>query len=517
MRFLFILVISNCVFFRALAQEPLERIRVNVQNAQSWAIEWQNEGLDVLEGSVRSESLELIVTPSTRSELERAGFFLESLEFGRAGAVPTGYLDLNQINAALAAAAMNFPTLCQVVNLTQEFGAPSTAEGRDIFAVKISDSVDLDEDEPVFLLVSDHHAREIVTPVIALHVMDQLLNLYGVDTNVTRYVNSHEIWIAPVWNPDGYNYVFTGDNLWRKNRRVFAQGTGVDINRNYNFGWDSACGGSSLVGSETYRGPSAGSEAETELMELFSSNRQFSKVLDFHSSGRETLFAYQQSCNLHVHQGYWQSGALALSQAGGYGTSVRGPSANGEHYHWQMWAYGNYAFLMETHTEFQPSFASAQAEAAQLWPAVALLLDQEPPLWGHVRDSQTGDPIVADISNLTDPALNGELQQSNFRFGRYQIWVPDGSYDFRFSADGYQSQTVQVTLVNGTPLQREIFMGPICVGDFGTSIGLDVADGSQIVNAFGQNGGPEDLDSSGLVDLTDLALWLEAWPGSCLD
>ena len=36
-------------------------------------------------------------------------------------------------------------------------------------------------------------------------------------------VDGNEIWIAPVWNPDGYEYVFTTqDNLWRKNRRVFG-------------------------------------------------------------------------------------------------------------------------------------------------------------------------------------------------------------------------------------------------------------------------------------------------------
>jgi hypothetical protein len=42
----------------------------------------------------------------------------------------------------------------------------------------------LEEDEPAAMLVSLHHAREIVTPLIALHAIDQLVDGYGVDPDI---------------------------------------------------------------------------------------------------------------------------------------------------------------------------------------------------------------------------------------------------------------------------------------------------------------------------------------------
>src|SRR5262249_39437001 len=143
------------------------------------------------------------------------------------------------------------------------------------------------------LIVACHHAREINTPVVALDAIDRLLNGYGVDPEVTTLVNRYEIWVAPVWNPDGYNYVFTTDNLWRKNRRNNGGGAfGVDQNRNYPFGWTAACSGSTSPSSDTYKGPSASSEPETQTMTALSNDRNFDKVIDFHSYGRDLLYAY---------------------------------------------------------------------------------------------------------------------------------------------------------------------------------------------------------------------------------
>lgn len=45
--------------------------------------------------------------------------------------------------------------------------------------LKISDNVGEDEDEPNILINSEHHAREVVTPVIALYIIDQLTENYS--------------------------------------------------------------------------------------------------------------------------------------------------------------------------------------------------------------------------------------------------------------------------------------------------------------------------------------------------
>jgi len=262
--------------------------------------------------------------------------------------------------------ATNHPEICQLVDLTQTYGTAPTVEGRHLYALKISDNVLLDEDEPAFLMVSNHHAREIVTPVLALHAIDQLVLNYGSDPSITSIVNANEIWIAPVWNPDGYSYVFNTDNMWRKNRRVFPDGIGVDQNRNYPQGWYSPCSGNLDPSSDIYKGPSPASEAETQTMIAWSMDRQFAKVLDYHSSGREVLHGY--ACWDHPFNDYLEAKAIALSTAAGYEGDHRPPTADGEHYQWQFGKMGALAFLMETHTSFQPTYAEALAEAALVWP-----------------------------------------------------------------------------------------------------------------------------------------------------
>ncbi|HED66790.1 MAG TPA: hypothetical protein ENJ09_14695, partial [Planctomycetes bacterium] len=405
--------------------QVLQRVSIRTPNAPQIAHQLQSDGYDVLEGSIEKGSFQLVVSPESMTELMALGFRPRVLETGRPfyeieaermrdaegaspDAPPAGYPDLANVIAQMQTAAANFPSICQFVDLTATYGMPKTFGNRSLYAVKISDNVNVDEDEQAVLIVSAHHCRETVTPVTALHAMDQFTQLYGVDPMITNLVDTHEIWIAPVWNPDGYNYVWVGNNLWRKNRHAFANGIGVDLNRNYDFGWSAPCRGSSNVSSETYRGPSPASEVETQTMKVWSEDVRFSKVLDFHSFGRETLWEY--GCDPHPLSNYLQNEAISLSQAAGYGSKNRPPSADGEHFEWQLNAYGAYSFLMEISTAFQPPFSSAQAEAAQVFPAIVQLINQPVPISGHVTDALTGLPVEATI---TTRGLNFQRSEVN--------------------------------------------------------------------------------------------------------
>jgi hypothetical protein len=137
---------------------------------------------------------------------------------------PNTYLDVTGLKVRMDEIAAAYPAIAKVVDITATYATPPTAQGRHLYALKISDNVDVDEDEPAMLIVANFHAREIGTPVIALTAADRLTAGYETDPAIQAAVNSHEIWIAPTWNPDGYNHVFTTDNMWRKNRRVFSNG-----------------------------------------------------------------------------------------------------------------------------------------------------------------------------------------------------------------------------------------------------------------------------------------------------
>jgi hypothetical protein len=141
-------------------------------------------------------------------------------------------------------------------------------EGRPILAVKIGPRSDA-ASRPNVLFVATHHAREWAATEMALRLITRLAT--GTDARTDSLVNQRDIWVVPVVNPDGYQYTFTTDRLWRKNRRPMGGGAvGVDLNRNHSVNWGLDDSGSSPnPSSEIYRGPSAASEPEVSALQQF--------------------------------------------------------------------------------------------------------------------------------------------------------------------------------------------------------------------------------------------------------
>jgi hypothetical protein len=513
-----------------LADETLLRVRIDTPGARKIAEQFEHGGFDVIEGSVSDKSLEIVASERSYVALSRMGLSMTTIEKGRPyeqvqaeqqadGGVPTGYPNLAAINAQMNNRASLFPNLCKVVNLTSTYGTPLTANGRSIFGVKISDNVNADEDEPSFLLVGCHHAREIGTPTVALDTLDRLLNGYGVNQNITDLVNKYEIWIVPVWNPDGYEYVFTTNNLWRKNRRNNGSSFGVDLNRNYAFGWSSACAGSTTASSDTYKGPSAGSEPETQLMTAFSNAKRFTKVIDYHSFGREVLYAY--ACLNHPLQTWIGQEAAAISSASGYSGATRSPSANGEHPDDQLAYRGAYAFLTEIGTAFQPTYTSAQNEAAQLWNGNLHILNRAIPVSGHVTRAGTSLPVQATITVTGLTFSNGETNGSGGPFGRYHAFLPAGNYVLNFSAPGYLPASRVAAVTASTELTLDVALVPTCSAncDGSTAVPyLNVSDFACFLNLFASGDTAANCDGSTatpILNVQDFACFLNKFAAGC--
>jgi carboxypeptidase T len=175
-------------------------------------------------------------------------------------------------------------------------------EGRQIVAVKISDNVATDENEPEVLYDAQHHAREHLTVEMALYLLNEFTSKYATDSRVRSVVDSREIWIIPSVNPDGSEYdIATGSyRSWRKNRQPngTSRYVGTDLNRNYGYRW-GCCGGSSgSTSSETYRGSAAFSAPETRVVRDFVNSRvvggvqQIKAAMDFHTYSELVLWPF---------------------------------------------------------------------------------------------------------------------------------------------------------------------------------------------------------------------------------
>lgn len=240
---------------------------------------------------LRAEGYRLDVLPGPPARTN--GKAAEPFDFPSADARYHNYAEMNaEIDERIAA----HPDLIskQVIGKSHE--------GRDIIAVKISDNVATDEDEPEVLFTHHQHAREHLTVEMALYLIGKLGDTYGTDARVTDAVDNREIWIVPDVNPDGGEYdIATGSyRSWRLNRQPNSgsSSVGTDLNRNWDFQW-GCCGGSSgTPGSETYRGASPESAPEVKVVGDFARSRvvggrqQLKAAIDFHTYSELVLWPY---------------------------------------------------------------------------------------------------------------------------------------------------------------------------------------------------------------------------------
>jgi len=164
----------------------------------------------------------------------------------------------------------------------------ATLEGRPLLAVKIGSGTD-SPTRPNVLFVATHHAREWVATEMAMKLIRWIA-----DSLPRPLLAQRDIWVIPVQNPDGYQYTFTTDRLWRKNRRPNGDGTfGVDPNRNYPAFWGRDDVGSSPVpGSEVYRGPGPASELETQGLVAFHAAHPPVLAVSYHTYSALLLYPY---------------------------------------------------------------------------------------------------------------------------------------------------------------------------------------------------------------------------------
>jgi PKD repeat protein len=150
-----------------------------------------------------------------------------------------------------------------------------------------------------------------------------LLENYGTNDEVTYLINNTQMYFVPCINPDGYVYNETtnpnGGGMWRKNRRNNGNGTyGVDLNRNYSYGWGTT-GTSTNTSNETYCGPSAFSEPETQAMRWLVQNNDFEMAFNAHTYAEDILFPIgTTTAEFAPHHNYMQDYTNHMTELNGY-------------------------------------------------------------------------------------------------------------------------------------------------------------------------------------------------------
>jgi murein tripeptide amidase MpaA len=220
-------------------------------------------------------------------------------------AVPDGYMTSDAIEGVLAllhAAYPNFTQLIQLPEITAD-------QQRVIQVLRIGAGTG---DLNGVLLVGGTHARELVNPDALVGLAYRLCWSYEHNLDVTLgqkvwraadirlLVEGLDIFILPLLNPDGREYVRLYDPWWRKNRGYNSDGSrGTDLNRNYDFLWKWAIGQTSTNPSnETYYGSAPFSEPETRNVRwLLDTYPNINGFVDVHSYSELILFPWGDDQN----------------------------------------------------------------------------------------------------------------------------------------------------------------------------------------------------------------------------
>ncbi len=453
-----------CVFFSfillcqiAYSSEKKDLVRFSLKDYAT-EMKWiQLQGLDVAGINFQKHEVDLIVNAKEMQLLKARGLkiALNLTEAVRAAPDPL-YKTPDKIEALLNKFATDYP------NLTTLSTIGKSLEGRNIWALKIKKNSDKAA-KPTILFNGTHHAREIMTPEVVLDIAETLLTQYGKDSKITHWVDANEIWLVPMLNVDGNNKVWTQDNWWRKNTR---EGYGVDINRNYPYNWNTCSGSSGSTFSQTYRGTSAGSEPETQVLMSLVKNIHPVFDISFHSYSELVIYPYgcpgQHTATKEVVEGIGQELANLLPSDDGQGHYTAGTApellyaVDGGDIDWMYHEGQVIPYVIELNSSnqgFQPSYST--------WRDKTILKLRA--AWGHLLDKLDGASIRGQVLSVQGQTITGSTvsverqntPQTPFQQiylvqadGSFHLILNPGIYTVSFQAPGYQSKKQDVKIEN---------------------------------------------------------------------
>jgi len=224
-----------------------------------------------------------LLHPDERAALLQAGYRVEIDEartarlnqpepplVQQAGGIPSYpcYRTVEETYADLAQLAAGHPDLATWTDIGDSWEKVSgDLPGYALYALVLTNRA-RPGPKPKFVLMGAIHARELTTAELAARFAEYLVASYGIDPDVTWLLDDFEVHILPMANPDGRKRAEAGE-YWRKNTDdddgcTIPSYYGTDLNRNSSFHWGGA---STNPCSQTYQGPSAVSEPETQAIQ----------------------------------------------------------------------------------------------------------------------------------------------------------------------------------------------------------------------------------------------------------
>jgi len=414
-------MVNLILIFVFLLPSGKERLRVRID------IDNHKEVYTLLELGVSIEHLKLDYVETHLSldmmeKVKNAGFNVEILppeKFPRAG-----YHSYNQMVAKLDSIIDNYPGIAKKMSIG------TSVEGRNLWVLKISDNVNVDEAEPEIRFIGIIHGDEPIGCENLLRLADTLTKRYGIDPFFTSLVDDREIYLMPMFNPDGRE----ASSRYNAN--------GVDLNRDFPVPDGGSNGGSQ-----------PGMESETRALIEWSDTMDFVLSVTYHSGARVVNYQWDYTHDLppfmdvirRISIGYaTRNDSIFNDPDPSYADSgtVRGSEWYIVRGSVQDWAYDS-TDCIDLTIELDPIKWPSSSKLPNLW-----VQNRESMLWlidqagkgvrGMVLDHYTGDPLVCTyhIDGVNKTFSNDPIG------GDFYRPLVSGTYTFVFESPGYNNRVI---------------------------------------------------------------------------
>ncbi len=344
------------------------------------------------------------------------------------------------------------PSICRLDTIGKSIN------GRLVLALKISDNVIIDEDEPETFYSSSMHGDETGGYMLMLHLADYMLKNYNTSNRIKNLINNLEIWINPLANPDGTYR--TGNTISSPTR---YNANGYDLNRNF----------------PDPLTPNTTKQKETLDMIKFMRKHNFILSANFHSGAEVVNYPWDRWERLekehadddwlyHISRKY--ADTVHLHSVAGYMNDLDNGVTFGAE--WYQITGGRQDFVTwelhgrEVTIEVHNYYVTPTTQLSSLWQynwrsLIGYLENATFGIHGNVKDALTGAAIPARIF-ITGHDKDSSHVYSDTLTGSFVRFLYPGTWDLLFSAGGYVEKTVEdIIVIEGQKTEIEVEMSPI--------------------------------------------------------
>ncbi len=370
------------------------------------------------------------------------------------------------------------PSLCELVSID------TLDSGRELLFIHINNDLNTAQDEPEFMYTSSMHGDELTGYVLMLRLIDYLLSNYGVLPEVTSMVDSIDIWINPLANPDG-TYHGGNNTVYGATR---TNSDGVDLNRNY---------------PDPEAGPHPDGNAyqeETVAFMNFADEHDLVMSANLHGGSEVVNYPWDTWSRLAADNDWWYfvsrefADTIHQYAVPGYFTDLNNGVTNG--YAWYSITGGRQDYMnyfkhcREVTMELSHDKTPPASQLPDFWDydyrsLLNYMKESTYGVRGVITNSQNGNPIQAKVFINGHDEDNSEVY-SSLPVGNYHRLLKAGNYDITYSAFGYHAQTITVSVTDRQATNLDVQLqpaGPVLADFYASDTTLSAGDAADFFDA----------------------------------